>query len=235
MGDLPSPFLPSGRSTPNGAAPSPRRPSAPPQPPLDLGSSTTTRLDSSMKRVVRKQDISDPTFISSTSRVPTVNLPEDIGMRSRSGSGTRSRSGSLLPNNPATASTPNLYSLQHSQANAPPLPPINPRRRNNGPGGFMGRKGEEDMGLESPQPPFAPNGMDSGDENRSAFSMSDEEEMARERRRLRKAPSEANVGARSRSGTLRSSPPYFAGGQHTPPGGHVAPTVRSNGLPGGLI
>lgn len=225
MGDLPSPYMVPDRSTPNGTAPSSRRPSAPPVPAPDQGGNMA-RLDETMKRVIRKKDISEPTFVSSTSRVPTVNLPEDTATRSRAGS--RSRSGSLLKSGSATASTPNLHSLQHSHAHAPPLPPINPRRRNNVMGGLMGRKGEEDMGLDSPQQPFASSGADAGDDNRSTFSVSDEEN-GRDRRRLRKATSEANVGSRSRSGTLRNSPPHLTGFSS------ASPAVRSNGMPGGLI
>ena len=217
MGDLPSPYSASGRPNFNGAAPSPRRPSQPPLPGPEPGANTA-RLDDSMKRVVRKKDISEPTFVSSTSRVPTVSLPEDVAGRPRS----RSRSGSLLRSGQATASTPNLHGLQQSQAGAPPVPPINPRRRNvlcN----LMGRKDEDDMSLSQPQLPFAAGDVE---ENRnSAFSISDEED-GKERRRLRKATSEANV--RARSGTQRHSPPYF-------PGAHGAPPVKDNGMPGGLI
>ncbi|KAK3381962.1 hypothetical protein B0H63DRAFT_524642 [Podospora didyma] len=68
-----------------------------------------------VKRAVEKRDISEPSFVTSTSRVPTVNLPHmqapDMGTR---GQGYRSRSRS----NSGTGSAP-----------APPLPPINPRRR----------------------------------------------------------------------------------------------------------
>ncbi|OTA99744.1 hypothetical protein M426DRAFT_76185 [Hypoxylon sp. CI-4A] len=57
-------------------------------------------VNDSMRRKIKTKDISDPTFIMSTSRVPTVALPEAPQSRSRSNS-----------------------------RSAPPLPPINPRRR----------------------------------------------------------------------------------------------------------
>lgn len=219
MGDLPSPYSTSGRDSPNGGPPS-RRPSQPPAPGPEVGKGTA-RLDESMKRVVRKQDISEPTFVSSTSRVPTVNLPEEE-TRSRSGSGSRSRSGSLLRGGQLTASSPNLRSAQQNQTDAPPVPPINPRRRNVL-GNLKGGKDEDDSSVGMPQMPFASEGIE---ENRnSAFSVSDEED-TRERRKLRKATSEANVGSRARSGTQRQSPPYYSG---------AAPAVKDNGMPGGLI
>lgn len=167
MGDLPSPYGAPSRATLGGAPP---RPVGAPPPVPDQA--PTVRLDDSMKRAVRKKDISEPTFVSSTSRVPTVNLPDE-GPRSRSGSRSRSRSGSLLRSGAATASTPNLHSVHHAQADAPPVPPINPRRRV-----LLGR-GESDDGVY---------GVEG-----SAFSISDEEEG--ERRRLRKGEGRERAGA----------------------------------------
>ncbi|KAG7103303.1 hypothetical protein HYQ45_000211 [Verticillium longisporum] len=180
----------------------PRRPSAPPTPNLEGGG--FHKLDESTKRAVRKRDISEPTFVSSTSRVPTVNLPEEARSRSGSRSGTRSRSGSLL----ATASTPNLHALANNPAHAPPLPPINPKRRNML--GFRGgRKAEDEMAGDSPQMPFAPHhAIHLQNDGNSAFSISDEDEGgARDRRRLRKATSEANgMNVRARQ-TQYNAPP----------------------------
>ncbi|KAL5606827.1 hypothetical protein BROUX41_003204 [Berkeleyomyces rouxiae] len=82
------------------------------------------RLDESMRRRVSKKEISEPTFVSSSSRMPTVTLPE-TQTRSRSASGS------------------NALRIQTSPA-APPVPPINPRRRNIM-GGLMGRKEDEPM------------------------------------------------------------------------------------------
>ncbi|KKF96799.1 hypothetical protein CFO_g870 [Ceratocystis platani] len=84
------------------------------------------RLDESMRRRVSKKEISEPMFVSSSSRVPTVTLPEGQS-RSRSTSGSN-----------------NKLRIQTSSPAAPPLPPINPRRRNMM-GGIMGRKEEEPM------------------------------------------------------------------------------------------
>ncbi|KAM0500697.1 hypothetical protein ACHAPB_005457 [Verticillium nonalfalfae] len=185
MAPMPSPLMnPSAQAPP---VQLPRRPSAPPTPNLEGGG--FHKLDESTKRAVRKRDISEPTFVSSTSRVPTVNLPEEARSRSGSRSGTRSRSGSLL----ATASTPNLHALANNPAHAPPLPPINPKRRNML--GFRGgRKAEDEMAGDSPQMPFAPHhAIHLQNDGNSAFSISDEDEGgARDRRRLRKATSEAN-------------------------------------------
>ena len=171
MGDLPSPYGAPGRGTPNGVPP---RPSGAPPPTPDAA--PTVRLDESMKRSICKKDISEPTFVSSTSRVPTVNLPEDAASRSRSGSRSRSRSGSLLRSGQATASTPNLHSIHNAQADAPPVPPINPRRRVLG----IGRRESDD-------------GVYAGE---SRFTLSDEEEAGR--RRLKKGDV---GGGRERSGT----------------------------------
>jgi hypothetical protein len=100
-------------------------------------------IDENAKRAVNKNEISEPTFVMSTSRVPTVSLPE----------GTRSRSG--------TSSGPT----------APPLPPLNPRRKQSGPttGGASQYPGQQDG-------------------NRGPFPVSDEEDSAQtdQRRRLRK-------------------------------------------------
>ncbi|WQF84251.1 hypothetical protein CDEST_09265 [Colletotrichum destructivum] len=103
MAPIPSPLTPVSQSTPS-FVPS-RRPSGPPIP---LPNSETP-----------VRDISEPTFVSFTSRVPTVALPET--------SESRSRSGSVLG---AAASTPNLHASMLAHANAPPVPPINPKRLN---------------------------------------------------------------------------------------------------------
>lgn len=67
------------------------------------GFQTFGRIPSNRKKTVNKSDISEPTFLSCTSSVDTVNLPAGAGLSSRS---------------EATNRGP-----------APPLPPINPRRR----------------------------------------------------------------------------------------------------------
>lgn len=167
--------------TPGGG--NPRRPSAPPPPPPGglsnmTGNTTISTLNESMKKVVNKRDISDPTFIMSTSRIPTVSLQDgEAGQRSRNNSKSSSNGG---------------------EYGAPALPPVNPRRatRMNG---FLGRKYSDpedpDVRTESfarstPALPIPSNGTDS--DARSAFSVSDDEDdKPLSRWRLRKQTSEA--------------------------------------------
>ncbi|TPX17304.1 uncharacterized protein E0L32_012218 [Thyridium curvatum] len=104
----------------SGIRPSGRRPS------LQTGSSSTGMLNDSMKKTVRKFEISEPTFLTSTSRVPTMALPQSASSPDmqydrcgRSGGDSLSQSGSTGGYVP------------------PPLPPINPlrKRETSGPGG----------------------------------------------------------------------------------------------------
>ncbi|KAI1098166.1 hypothetical protein F4804DRAFT_136281 [Jackrogersella minutella] len=101
----------SSQNSPISPMPSPfsRNPSSPvtlPSSPRPSGSPSRnhghagSHLNDTTRRRIKTKDISDPTFVMSTSRVPTVALPEAVQNRSRSNSRT-----------------------------APPLPPINPRRR----------------------------------------------------------------------------------------------------------
>ncbi|KAI1654977.1 hypothetical protein F4813DRAFT_193824 [Daldinia decipiens] len=91
---MPSPF---GRNPPtSGTVPSPRS-GASPNRGYENASPTTS---DGTRRKIKTKDISDPTFVMSTSQVPTVALSEAPQNISRSNSRT-----------------------------APPLPPINPRRR----------------------------------------------------------------------------------------------------------
>ncbi|KAI1204344.1 uncharacterized protein F4807DRAFT_338810 [Annulohypoxylon truncatum] len=92
---MPSPYS-HNPSTPV-TLPSSPRPSASPNRGQENASSN---ISDAARRKIRTKDISDPTFVMSTSRVPTVALPDAPRNRSRSNSRT-----------------------------APPLPPINPRRR----------------------------------------------------------------------------------------------------------
>ncbi|OTA56668.1 hypothetical protein K449DRAFT_336359 [Hypoxylon sp. EC38] len=90
---MPSPYS-RDPSTPV-TLPSSPRPSASP----NRGPNNSHKTDGT-RRKIKTKDISDPTFVMSTSRVPTVALPDAPQNRSRSNS-----------------------------RSAPPLPPINPRRR----------------------------------------------------------------------------------------------------------
>lgn len=84
---------------------------------------TTSTMNDSLRRIVNKQDISEPTFVMSTSRVPTVNLPQPAtgsdGSRDQGNTGPTGQS-------------------------APPLPPINPLRKREGPA--SGTNGSERTG-----------------------------------------------------------------------------------------
>ncbi|KAJ2903521.1 hypothetical protein MKZ38_009743 [Zalerion maritima] len=223
----------SGASTPTGIPQlRSRGPSAPSTPSLENAPNMNNSRLELVKKQVRKKEISDPTFVSSTSRIPTVSLPQKS--RSRSRSGSRSRSSS------------NATQSQY----APPVPPINPRRRTDTKtrtmmGSFMGRNTGIDDGnsMSTPHLPLASasnDHMDDGD--RSAFSHSEDEGDKPNRRRLRKFPSEANaMGSRSRSGTARGGSPPHPG--PPPPRGVMSPprpAPSSNGmggmnLPGGMI
>ncbi|KAI0601161.1 hypothetical protein F4775DRAFT_481735 [Biscogniauxia sp. FL1348] len=154
---IPSPFLNSGRTTP-GLPASPRRPSVPHNASHDSPSSTVPGLNDAMRRKVKTKDISEPTFVMSTSRVPTVSLPPEAAIN-------RSRSNSK---------------------SAPPLPPINPRRRQDGSRtrsikDTMARfRGDEDASASMPNLPLD---TDEGRRN-------DEDDSKMERRRVRKVHTE---------------------------------------------
>ncbi|KAM7201603.1 hypothetical protein V8F20_004831 [Naviculisporaceae sp. PSN 640] len=212
VGLPPSPYLGSPAGTPTTLGPRPRKPSAPQSPAFPT---TTSTLNESLKRVVDKRDISEPTFVMSTSRVPTVNLPQsqDGGSESRSRSSSRGNTGA-----------------------APPVPPINPRRR-------RPEAGYDDE-LSAPHLPFAgqTNSMTSeySDDNRSAFSVSDDEDSKGDgRRRLRKNNGDGQTFGGRMLGKMRdNSPPFVAKG---PPAARTV--VSGNGpkvnhganLPGGMF
>lgn len=130
-----------------------------------------------LKRPVNKKQISEPTFISSTSNVPLVGLPP----------------GSAIP----------------SPSSAPPVPPMNPRRRRGTAtqtilGAFKSDKNDSSR-VSSPAP-------SAGDEH-SVFP--DEEKRPRSRNRLRKTSSESgNLNARARQGSMTGTPPAVP---HYPP------------------
>ncbi|OIW24702.1 hypothetical protein CONLIGDRAFT_584513 [Coniochaeta ligniaria NRRL 30616] len=95
-----------------------RRPSAPQSPAF---STTASTMNDSLRRTVNKHDISEPTFIMSTSRVPTVSLPQSsIPATGSSGPGAQGSTGSR--------------SETATGQSAPPLPPINPLRKREGSG-----------------------------------------------------------------------------------------------------
>ncbi|KAJ5747559.1 uncharacterized protein N7511_009255 [Penicillium nucicola] len=126
-----------------------------------------------LKRPVNKKQISEPTFVSSTSNVPLVGL-------------------------------------QSQTSNAPPLPPMNPRRRRGTAtqtilGAFKIDKHDSSR-VASPAP--------STTEEQSVFP--DDESRPRSRNRLRKTSSEGgNLNARARQESRPSSPPAVP--QYPPP------------------
>ncbi|EPE08600.1 hypothetical protein F503_04187 [Ophiostoma piceae UAMH 11346] len=140
------PFFPGGSNGDRSGPPTPtgiprmmqqQRPGAPSY------STTSSSLNESMKRTVRKNEISEPTFVMSTSRVPTMSLapqqqpglsqstsaPEMDGANGGSTSGSRARSNSR-------AAHPGP--LAASSTFVPPLPPINPLRKQSGSRGPRG-------------------------------------------------------------------------------------------------
>ncbi|KAK8096564.1 hypothetical protein PG999_012508 [Apiospora kogelbergensis] len=131
---MPSSFIPSS------GLPSSPRAFKTPNPGLNSDGSEVPGLNDNMKRPVKKREISEPTFVMSTSRVPTVSLPAEASANRDRGN-SRSRSNSK------------------SENFAPPLPPINPRRRQDVSktrtifGSLVGRKSDnmEEASASAPQ------------------------------------------------------------------------------------
>lgn len=203
--------------TPNSFGPRPRNGSASQSPAFGP---TQGFANGPNKRLVDKRDISEPTFVMSTSRVPTVNLPHMMDSES---DGNRQYPG---PRHPAPPTS------------APPLPPINPRRKQDT---SRARPAYEPMyddnGLSAPRLPFASqsNGSTStlggeSEDNRSAFSVSDEEDNGKSGRRwLRKANPEAHTtGPRDFSMRRGNSPPFVVKG---PPASRTVVTSHARGNP----
>ncbi|KAL6918127.1 hypothetical protein ACHAP8_008257 [Fusarium lateritium] len=118
----------------------------------------------------------------------------------------------LTPLNGGAVSTPNL----HGNMTAPPLPPINPRRKNTG-----AALGDATMNAHHlPSSPGIPI-------DQRGFRGEEQEGVGHYRQRLRKATSEANVNARARSMVPNPAPPMVP-----PP---MPPSTSSNALPGGMI
>ncbi|KAJ4393632.1 hypothetical protein N0V93_002845 [Gnomoniopsis smithogilvyi] len=204
----------SGTSTP--AMPPSRRPSVPSNPHANISGSTLT---DAMKRVINKKDISEPTFVMSTSRVPTTDIPQDAR-------GTRSRSGSV-----ANSGSP------------PPLPPVNPRRKRDTSrtrtliNGIMGsRRGDETdvaaYSMSTPQLPLSTPPVPPFSEQAAGDYGTDDDEARPAPRRLRKASSELRLDrAASVANPTRVSPPQVAIG---PPAGRAVmvrggPSPNMNG------
>ena len=146
----------SGSSTPNLAQPSPVSSVA--NTPTTPGFQSQGTVPAHRKRSINKSDISEPRFLSSTSRVTTVNLPPGA-------------------------------SLQNG-IEAPPIPPVNPRRKTRAVFGF-GRK--DDSGEYTSHPAVTPT------EDRTTFSDDGDSKPKQPRQKLRKTSSEGgNLNAKAR-------------------------------------
>ncbi|KAI1497948.1 hypothetical protein F5X99DRAFT_344719 [Biscogniauxia marginata] len=209
---MPSPFMKPGHSAP-GLPASPRRPSVPHNASHDGASPTIPGLNDAMRRRVKTKDISEPTFVMSTSRVPTVSLPPEAA-RNRSQSNSRS---------------------------APPLPPINPRRRQDGSRtrtimDTMSRFRADDIheGASASMPNLPLDGSTGNAGHTDEGGRSDEDDSKPERRRLRKFhPEGENTSPMIRA---NNALPINVG----PPASRMVVTQgrdRSSnvGMPGGMI
>lgn len=215
--------------TPTSLGTRPRQSSASQSPALGPGS-----IPPPMRRPVDKRDISEPTLVMSTSRIPTMNLPHQVPHPAHAppaiperDRGTRSRSNSRS---------------QGPAPPAPPVPPINPRRRRD----ESGTRPGYDEGLAAPRLPFASQANSSTstldfEENRSAFSASDDDngrKPEQQRRRLQKPnPNMQAPGPRPLGRGRDNSPPFVAKG---PPASRTMATsgMGTNpgmGVPGGMI
>lgn len=230
---MPSPISPSGLPPPSpyalgpGASPIGTPTSFGPRPRQNSASQSPAfgPVNGGPKRGVDKRDISEPTFLMTTSRVPTVNLPQDGANMGNGQYGGQRYAGD---GNAGSA--------------APPLPPINPRRKreNSRPRPY------EDSGLAAPRLPFASQGngstssLDYADDDRSVYdSEGEDNKSAVPRQRLpagRMTQFEGGVAPRG-PGRRENSPPFVAKG---PPASRTVLTsnikVNPNmGVPGGMF
>ncbi|RFU33638.1 hypothetical protein B7463_g2698, partial [Scytalidium lignicola] len=164
----------------NGISPRPS-PVAPfvlnPTPPQAMPpGNTDVRMPTGRKKSVNKSEISEPVFISSTSRVSTINLPPGASL--------------------------------HNGAEAPPIPPVNPRRRQTRTMfGAFGKKDEANHPMPSPSP-----------EDMSTFSADEADHPATSRQNIRKISSEgAGLNARAHHETPTSAMPGYTPPSRSPP------------------
>ncbi|KAF5550325.1 hypothetical protein FMEXI_3867 [Fusarium mexicanum] len=148
--------------------------------------------------MMRNRDMSEPSI-----KPPMSPMGHRDGLRPGPGPGL----------NGGAVSTPNLHS-----SIAPPLPPINPRRKNTGATLAEGT-------MSAHRRPMSPS---IANDPRAGFRSDDEDGAGMNRQRLRKATSEANgMNARARSMHQAPPPPMAA-----PP---LPPSMSSNAVPGGMI
>lgn len=171
----PSPAF-SVNSTPSLARPSPvpSLANTPTAPAFQNQPHTKLPVMAARKRSINKYEISEPTLISSTSRITTVNLPP----------------GSSLQNGIEP----------HS---APPIPPVNPRRRQTRTMFGFSRKDELDEHLHS-----LPQATQSTEEMSTFSADEGEKPRVKERQRLRKSSSEGGaLNARARQAAFAAQSP----------------------------
>lgn len=150
-------------------------------------STPATRLPGHRKRSINKHDISDPTFVSSTSSISTVDLPPGASLSNGMEavySGPPVGGGMVLP---------------------PPIPPINPRRRRTQTlRQALGRLDNKPEAGARVSPTSQPDLSD----DRSTFSADESERAARYRTRLRKTSSEGgNMNYRARQQMMLAPSP----------------------------
>jgi len=186
----PSPITPfSVNPTPSLAQPSPIGPGA--NTPTSQGFQSQGRIPANRKRSINKSDISEPRFISSTSRITTVNLPP----------------GSSLQNG--------------AEANAPPIPPVNPRRKTRAMFGFGKKEDFEDVHS-------LPTATQSTEEM-STFSADEGDSKPKPRQKLRKSSSEGgNLNARARQAAIATPSPALPG--NFQPRGSSPPPAAEGGM-----
>ena len=168
----PSPITPySINSTPSLIPPSPAGSGAN-TPTMNQGFPGQGRTPGGRKRSVNKSEISEPRFLSSTSRVPTVELPPGA-------------------------------SLQNGM-DAPPIPPVNPRRRQTRAIFGFGKKDEQDE--------YSLPSATQSTEEMSTFS-DEGESKPKIRQKLRKSSSEGgNLNARARQAAIAAPSPALPSG-----------------------
>jgi hypothetical protein len=177
----------SGSSTPNLAQPSPVGPAA--HTPTTPGFQSQGTVPAHRKRSINKHDISEPRFVSSTSRMTTVNLPPGA-------------------------------SLQNG-VEAPPIPPVNPRRKTRAVFGF-GRKDEStDYHAHLAVSPT---------EDRTTFSDDGGSKPKPPRQKLRKISSEGgDLNARARQAIFAAPSPAL------PESSPIIGTAAVNTVDGGMF
>lgn len=159
---------------------------------------STARAPAPRKRSINKQDISEPTFMSSTSSVTTIDLPPGASLKN------------------------GMDEVGYSSP--PPVPPFNPRRRR--PTNPIFNFGRSDTSRTHPQtqPPFSqqpmmsptspppnryqPRNLSAPVEEQSTFSADESEPRWKPRHRIRKSSSEGgNLAAKARAQALMTQGP----------------------------